>query len=102
MINESDVGRPIPGDVLDQVAAALRVLAHPHRLRICELLEMQDLSVGELADELGIPQAACSQHLNLMRTNGLLTSRREGKVVYYQVDHPSAINILQCIRQHMM
>jgi DNA-binding transcriptional ArsR family regulator len=91
----------IPPDVLDNVAAALRVLAHPHRLRIVELLEGSDLSVGQLAAELGIPQAACSQHLNRMRAYGLLRARREGKEVYYQVSHPHALNVLACIRKHM-
>lgn len=86
---------------MTSVAAALRVLAHPHRLRIVELLEDGDLSVGELASELGIPPAACSQHLNLMRAHGLLSCRREGKVAYYQVAHPHARNVIHCIREHM-
>ncbi len=94
--------KPIPHGVLEEVAAALRVLAHPQRLRICELLEHRDLSVGELAAQLDISPAACSQHLNLMRAHGLLSSRREGKVVHYQVDHPSAINVIHCIRNHMV
>ncbi|MCB9849823.1 MAG: winged helix-turn-helix transcriptional regulator [Phycisphaerales bacterium] len=91
----------IPADVLESVAAALRVLAHPHRLRVCELLENTDLSVGQLAAELAISPAACSQHLNLMRAHGLLSCRRDGKVVYYQVAHPHARNVIHCIRDHM-
>lgn len=90
----------IPMRALENIALALRVLAHPIRLRIVELLETSDLSVGELAEQLDVPQSACSQHLNLMRAHGLLSSRREGKTVYYQVAHPAARNILQCIRQH--
>jgi len=97
----ADSDRRIPHQVLENVAAALRVLAHPHRLRIVELLEDADHSVGELAAELEIPQAACSQHLNRMRAHGLLSARREGKEVYYQVAHPHALNVLKCIRKHM-
>jgi DNA-binding transcriptional ArsR family regulator len=87
-------------EVLEQTALALRVLAHPHRLKIVELLEQRDLSVGELALELGIAPNACSQHLNLMRAHGLLDSRRDGKVVFYKVGHPSALSVIQCIRKN--
>ena len=90
----------IAPDVLQRVADALRVLAHPHRLRIVELLEADDLPVGQLAVELGIPQAACSQHLNRMRAHGLLKARREGKAVYYQVANPHALSVLNCIRKN--
>ncbi len=93
--------KAIPEDVLELMAAALRVLAHPHRLRIVELLMDQDLTVGELAEVLDIAPSACSGHLNLMRAHGLLAARREGKVVYYHVDHPSAVNVIKCIRKNM-
>jgi len=87
-------------ETLEQVAIALRVLAHAHRLRIVDLLDHDDHTVGELAEQLGIPASACSQHLNLMRAHGLLTSQRVGKTVRYQVDHPSATSVLNCIRNH--
>lgn len=90
----------IPLKTLEQVALALRVLAHAQRLRIVDLLDHADLTVGELAEQLGIPASACSQHLNLMRAHGLLTSRRDGKTVYYKVEHPSATSVLSCIRNH--
>jgi ArsR family transcriptional regulator len=85
-------------EVLEEVAGALRVLGHPHRLKIVELLELHDLTVGELAEQLDIAPNACSQHLNLMRAHGLLSSRRDGKTVYYRVDHPSALSVIHCIR----
>ena len=92
--------QPIPMEVLERMAGSLRVLAHPYRLKIVELLMEQDLTVGELAGALDMPSSACSQHLNLMRAHGLLTSRRNGKAVYYQVDNPSAANVIKCIRKH--
>ena len=94
--------KAIPMEVLENIAGALRVLAHPHRLKIVELLMENGLSVGELASELGIPPSACSQHLNLMRAHGLLASSRDGKAVYYRVDNPSAANVISCIREHML
>lgn len=87
-------------DILERCAAAFRVLAHPYRLRIVELLDGRRRSVGELAERLDLPQAATSQHLNLMRTHGLLAAERKGKTVFYKVSNPSALKILDCIRRH--
>lgn len=87
-------------DTLERVAAALRVLAHPHRLKIVELLDAERHSVGELALALDLPAAACSQHLNLMRAHGLLRARRDGRTVFYEIADPSAKNVIDCIRRH--
>jgi len=87
-------------ETLDRVAAALRVLAHPHRLKMVELLDGRRLSVGELAKALDLPPAACSQHLNRMRAHGLLRAVRRGRTVHYAIANPSARNVIQCIRRH--
>jgi DNA-binding transcriptional ArsR family regulator len=92
--------RPIPIETLERVAAALRVLAHPHRLKLVELLDGRRMSVGQLAAAIGLPAAACSQHLNLMRAHGLLRAGRNGRAVYYEIASPSARNVIQCIRRH--
>ncbi|MBI5764678.1 MAG: winged helix-turn-helix transcriptional regulator [Planctomycetes bacterium] len=91
---------PIPLAVLERVSAALRVLAHPHRLKAVELLCDHELSVGELAERMKLSPAACSQHLNLMRAHGLLKASRRGRVVYYEVCNSSARNVIECIRTH--
>lgn len=90
----------IPTEVLERAADLMRVLAHPHRLRICERILADDVSVGELAAHLGIPQNAVSQHLAILRAHGVLDRRRDGKSVYYHVIHPSAEWMLSCIRRH--
>lgn len=90
----------IPERLLEQAASVLRVLAHPHRLRIVELLEAERLTVGQLADAIGLAQHAVSQHLNHMKAHGILASRRDGRNVYYSVANPNALNVLDCIRRH--
>jgi ArsR family transcriptional regulator len=92
--------KTIPMEVLERTATALRVLGHPHRLKIVELLGQRRLTVGQLARAIGIAPNACSQHLNLMRAHGLLSCSRNGKAVYYQVDNPSAMNVIRCIRRY--
>ena len=91
----------IPLEVLQQSARVLRVLAHAHRLKIIELISARELPVGELADAVGIPPNACSQHLNIMRAHRVLDARRDGKTIFYRVIDPNALNVLACIRMHM-
>lgn len=91
----------IPMEMLEHCAACLKVLAHPHRLKMVELLADHDYTVGELAAELALAPAAVSQHLSLMKAHGLLSSSRKGKEVYYNVANPQAINVIDCIRKHM-
>jgi len=90
----------IPMDRLEQAASVLRVLAHPHRLRICDLLQQGRVSVNEIASHLGIASNAVSQHLNMMKAHGLLASERHGKTVYYHVVDPRPDWLLACIRDH--
>lgn len=90
----------IPMQVLEHAAATLRVLAHPHRLKITELLVTGRLSVGELADKLDLPAPAVSQHLNHMRAHRILACERQGRSAYYRVINPSATMLIECIRKH--
>ena len=92
--------RPIDDGVLDHAAGVLRVLAHPHRLRIVETLLSERLTVGELSRHVGLAQHATSQHLNHMRAHGILNPERHGRAVYYRVISPNARNVIHCIRRH--
>lgn len=85
---------------LTNVAEALRVLAHPLRLKIVDLLLHERHSVGALADALGEPQAAVSQHLSQLRDRGVLDVERCGRTAFYFVVHPAADNVIRCIREH--
>jgi DNA-binding transcriptional ArsR family regulator len=87
-------------EVLERAASVLRVLAHPHRLKMVELLTGKELTVGALAEAVGIAPAACSQHLNLMRAHGVLDRTRDGKRIHYTVVNPNAFAVLDCIRKH--
>ncbi|MCG3138906.1 MAG: HTH-type transcriptional regulator NmtR [Phycisphaerae bacterium] len=90
----------IPAEHLVQVAAVLRVLAHPQRLRLVELLNHQPRPVKDLAVTLQMGQAAVSQHLGLMRAQGIVEPRRCGRQVIYHVINPNAVTLLGCIRRH--
>jgi DNA-binding transcriptional ArsR family regulator len=86
--------------VLERSARVLRVLAHPHRLKIIELISDRGLTVGEVASAVGIPPSTCSQHLSILRAHGVVSGRRIGKASYYSVEDPHAVHVLACIRRH--
>lgn len=90
----------IPLERLEQAATVMRILSHPHRLRICEVLMAGRVSVHDLAEHLGIPANAASQHLGIMKAHGLLAAERDGKTVYYRVIDPRPGWLLSCIRDH--
>jgi DNA-binding transcriptional ArsR family regulator len=84
-------------DAMGQAAECLRALAHPHRLRIVQMLLQGEYTVGELADACGLPSAMTSEHLRMMQRCGFLTSEKEGRKVYYRVAEPHLKSILKCI-----
>jgi DNA-binding transcriptional ArsR family regulator len=84
-------------DAMGQAAECLRTLAHPHRLRMVQMLLQGDFAVGELAAACKLPTPMASEHLRLMQRCGLLTSKKEGRKVYYRVVEPQLKSILKCI-----
>jgi DNA-binding transcriptional ArsR family regulator len=86
-------------DSLAQAAECLRVLAHPHRLRMVQMLLQGDHTVGELAEACGLPSPMASEHLRLMQRCGFLDSQKEGRKVFYRVCEPHLKEILECIER---
>lgn len=82
------------GPIHEVKANLFRVLGHPARVRILELLRDGERSVGSLQAELGLDSGGTSQHLAALRRIGLVGSRREGTSVYYRVDDPQVFDLL--------
>lgn len=79
-------------------AQLFRVLGHPARVRILELLHEGELSVGALQAALDLDSGGTSQHLAALRRIGLVESRREGTSVYYRVDDRHVFDLLEAGR----
>src|SRR5689334_14522189 len=88
-----------PLENLAEAAECLKTLAHPHRLRIVQMLLRGQYTVGELAEACGIPSHMASEHLRLMQRCGLLTPKKEGRKAYYQIAEPHLANIMACIEE---
>lgn len=93
-------------DVLDpdrlRAAAALavadlKVLANPERLLLLCQLSQGERSVGELETLLGIHQPTLSQQLGVLRSEGVVVTRRSGKQVFYRVAHPQMLQVLAAL-----
>lgn len=84
-------------DILEKAAVSLRTLAHPHRLRIVQILLDHEESVGELAAACGVTSHMASEHLRLLKDRGFLKSRREGRRVFYRVSEPALAGFMRCI-----
>ena len=80
-----------------EACAMLRGLAHGDRLLLLCQLSREELSVGEIETRLGIRQPSLSQQLGVLRREGLVACRRDGRRVYYSVADPRALAILQVL-----
>ena len=88
-----------PQTPVHEVKAKLfRVLGHPARVRILELLRDGERSVGALQTELELDSGGTSQHLAALRRIGLVESRREGTSVYYRVGDERVFELLEAGR----
>lgn len=80
-------------------AEFFRILGHPVRVRILELLKDGERSVGDLQNELQMDSSGTSQHLGVLRKHGILEARREGTSVYYTVRDPRIFQLLEVSKQ---
>mgnify|MGYP006187483049 CR=1 FL=1 len=77
----------------------MKVLSNPDRLLLlCQLLQGEH-NVGELEAALGIVQPTLSQQLTVLRDEALVSTRREGKNIYYRIDSPQAQAVIRTLYQ---
>lgn len=89
----------LTGDLQTFKAAFFRALAHPVRIRILELLVTGDRSVHELQEALGLEQPVVSQQLAVLRSNNIVSGRKEGVSVRYAVRDPLIGTLLDIARE---
>ncbi|MBC8371975.1 MAG: helix-turn-helix transcriptional regulator [Planctomycetes bacterium] len=81
-------------------AECLKVMAHPVRLRIVDILVAGEFPVNRIAEMCGLaPNRAC-EHLRLLKGRGLLDSRRRGRSVFYRIASAQLPGLLSCIRSN--
>lgn len=84
--------------LFNQFARVGKALANGNRLELLELLAQGERSVDELAKVSGLSVANTSQHLQLLRQSGLVSSRKEGLKVFYRISNDEVIELLINLR----
>ena len=87
----------IRDDELEKMSETLKAVAHPVRLQIVNILMNGERSVGELVKTLGTKQSLTSQQLSILKSRGVLRSRRNGNVVFYSLENHGVKNIMASI-----
>lgn len=77
----------------------LKALSNPARLLLLCQLAQGELNVSELEAKLGIQQPTLSQQLAVLRREGLVATRREGKQIYYCISSPAALAVMNTLYQ---
>ena len=86
----------------DFKAGLFQALAHPTRVAIVEILRDGEFSAGAILEHLGLEQANVSQHLAVLRTKGLVSSRKDGNQVFYSLKNQMLVEVLDIMRQYFM
>ena len=81
----------------DDASRLMKVLSNPDRLLLLCQLAQGEKRVGELEEIVGILQPTLSQQLGVLRDEGLVSTRREGKNIYYRIDSPQALAVLNVL-----
>ena len=90
--------RPTSDENRQKSAAVARALSDPKRLCVLETLASGERSVSELSRDVGCQVPNMSQHLGVLRSAGLVSTRREGTTVYYSLTDPRVIEAYQLIQ----
>jgi ArsR family transcriptional regulator len=86
-------------EIFERQARICKAFAHPGRLQILDLLGQRERGVSELQGALGISKTSISQHLSILKSAGVLATRREGKQIYCSLAMPEVKQACRLIRK---
>lgn len=89
----------IDNEIFERQAVICKAFAHPTRLHLLDLLGKGERGVGKLQDELGVTKANMSQHLAILKSAGVVVTRRSGKQVFAALTIPEVRQACQLIHQ---
>jgi len=99
----SEVKAQVVGiDIFQIHAAFCTIFSSPVRLQIMDFLGSGEKTVTELAEELQVSMANVSQHLRLMRDQGAVGTRRDGRTIYYRIANQKFLQGIQTVREGLL
>lgn len=84
----------IAGFDLEAASRMLRSMSNDRRLVILLLLRSKEMSVNDIAERIGLSQSALSQHLAILRVDGLVKTRRQAQSIFYSLASTTALTLL--------
>ena len=85
--------------VFELQAELCRTMSHPLRVQMVHLLREGPIRVGDLVEATGCEQGTVSRHLGILRNEGILAARREGRDLYYHIVNPKITEVCDLMRQ---
>jgi ArsR family transcriptional regulator len=79
---------------VEELAGLLKSMSHPIRLKILCLLQDRELSVGEIRENMATSGANITQHLNILRNQGIIKCRRDANFIYNRISDPRIISLM--------
>lgn len=84
----------------NKAAKLLRAMGNPQRLRVLCLLTEDEMSVGQINEQVDLSQSALSQHLAVLRAEDLVETRRESQTIYYSLASGPARDVVKTLAKH--
>ena len=84
---------------IEQISGLLKTMAHPIRLKILCLLQEKEMSVGELREVVKTTNANVSQHLTILRNQGIISFRKDANFIYNRISDPKILELIGTMRQ---
>jgi len=82
-----------------EMTKLLKSISHPIRLKILCLLQQKELTVGDIREEVKTTKANISQHLNILRNQGVITSRKDANFIYNKIEDERILRLIQTMQQ---
>lgn len=97
VVKFTDLNRELMRNRAKEASQLVRALSNEDRLLLLCQLTKGERSVSELEEQLGILQPTLSQQLGVLRTDGLVNTRRDGKRIYYSISDPKVLAVLSTL-----
>jgi DNA-binding transcriptional ArsR family regulator len=90
---KTEIPRPLPERLVEQVAARFKVLGEPMRIRLLEAMRDGEMSVKQLQEATGASQQNVSQHLGVLLRAGIVGRRKQGNFSHYRITDPVVFSL---------
>ncbi len=84
---------------IEAIAAMLKTMSHPIRLKILCLLQGKEMTVGDIREEVKTTNANVSQHLSILRNQGIIGYRKDANFIFNRINDERVLELMQTMRK---